>query len=258
MIDKSTDELLPMPSTPENTPLPQPSSLHKAYPWLLAISTCLSAALCWMYVTKPVIDASPLSPKMDQGIAHATSMGDKGAQTSSSHKVEPGKPGSDLIPSDNALPGVPSAEGASATQASRLKTPRAIDPRQLAAGSDGSGWETTNSRVQHILSADTGNGDLTKIVLNVPVLYQTRTMRWTPSDIEKARGVLTRLMVYEGNLAKIKKEGEALLVDWNQILEKTVPAKALRADSPSLPYNQGDQSRTGGLPDSGNTIKIEH
>jgi hypothetical protein len=211
-----------------------------------------------MYVTKPVIDASQLSSNMDQGIAHFTPRGDKYAQTSSSNKIEPRKLGAELIPSDNALPGVPSVGGASATQPSGLPSSRAIDPRQLAAAGDGSGWETTNSRVQHILSADTGNGDLTKIVLNVPVLYQTRTMRWTPSHIEKARGVLTRLMVYESNLAKIKKEGEALLVDWNQILEKTVPAMALRADSPSLPYNQGDQSRNGGLPDSGNTIKIEH
>jgi hypothetical protein len=207
-----------------------------------------------MYVTKPVIVASPLSSEMD----NAKPMLDKDEQTSSANKIETRKLGAALIPSDNALPGVPSAEDASATQSSGLQSPRAIDPRQLAAAGDGSGWETTNSRVQHILSADTGNGDLTKIVLNVPVLYQTRTMRWTPADIEKARGVLTRLMVYEGNLAKIKKEGQALLLDWNQILEKTVPAKALRADSPSLPYNQGDQSRNGGLPDSGSTIKIEH
>ena len=207
-----------------------------------------------MYVTKPVIVASPLGLEME----NAKPMVDKDARISPPNKIEPRKLGADLIPSDSALPGVSSTEGASATESSHLQSPRAIDPRQLAAASDGSGWETTNSRVQHILSADTGNGDLTKIVLNVPVLYQTRTMRWTPADIEKARGVLTRLMVYEGNLAKIKKEGEALLLDWNQILEKTVPTKALRADSPSLPYNQGDQSRRGGLPDSGNTIKIEH
>lgn len=185
-------------------------------------------------------------------------MAEKHAQRPSLKNPELGKPGADLIPSDNALPGVPAAEGSSTSESSGTKSPRAIDPRQLAGASDGSGWETTNARVQHILSADAGDGDLTKIVLNVPVLYQTRTMRWTPADVEKARGVLTRLMVYEGNLAKIKKEGEALLMDWNQILEKTVPARALRADSPSLPYNQADQLKKGRLPDSGNTIKIEH
>lgn len=180
-------------------------------------------------------------------------MADKRARMPSSSKASSGKSGVDLIPSENALPGVLSADRALATQ-----SPKAIDPSQLAGSGDGSGWETTNSRVQHILSADTGNGELTKIVLNVPVLYQTRTMRWTPADIKKARGVLTRLMVYEGNLAKIKQEGKALLMDWNQILEKTVPAQALRADSPSLPYNHGEQLRNGGLPDSGSTIKVEH
>lgn len=247
-----------MQSSSENPPLPQPSPLHNAYPWLLAVSTCLSAALCWMYVTKPVIDASQLSPQMDQDIAASTLKGEKQSHLLSSKNAELKKRDADLIPSDNALPGGSNVEGSSESQSSGVKSPRTIDPRQLAGASDGSGWETTNSRVQHILSADSGNGDLTKIVLNVPVLYQTRTMRWTPADIENARGVLTRLMVYESNLAKIKKEGEALLMDWNQILQKTVPAQALRADSPSLPYNQVDQLKNGGLPDSGSTIKIEH
>ncbi len=31
------------------------TNYDKAYPWLLGASTCLSALLCWMYVSKPVI-----------------------------------------------------------------------------------------------------------------------------------------------------------------------------------------------------------
>lgn len=227
--------------------------MNKAYPWLLGISTCLSGVFCWMYVTKPV---QIVSSETSTPVQEIVGKGSENSASTGVKSVSSDRGRSDLLPSDDSLPGMTPAGGASSKPSSRRATPKAVDPREIIAAGDGSGWETTNARVQHILSADAGNGEVTKIVLNVPVLYQTRTMRWTPTDVQKARDVLTRLMVYENNLSKLKQEGQALLVDWNQLLEKTVPAPSLRADSPSLPYNHSRQSG-GNLPGSGSTIKIE-
>jgi len=253
---KSSSESITPPASPA------PPQSNKAYPWLLGISVCFSAALCYMYVTKPVI----VSPSPGTEVSH----NDERAEASSiqaTEKRSAGKTASKsakvaLLPSDSGLPGMKPISGAGAATAQSKHSgvrgaSKPIDPRLLAAAGDGSGWETTNSRVQHILSADNGNGELTKIVMNVPVLYQTRTMRWTPTDVERARDVLTRLMVYENNLSKLKQEGRALLTDWNRLLEKSVPTSALRADSPSLPYNHSRQSGGRNFPDSGSSIKVE-
>jgi hypothetical protein len=247
-----------MTSSTDTSPSSAPSSSNKAYPVLLAISLCLSAVLCWLYVTKPVIvtASSDESAKEQKNEPADHQKGKGGASSSGVSSSKKGK--SQLIPSDGALPGVKPASGASSLAKSSHRQPAApIDPLMLSGSENGTGWETTNARVQHILRADAGNGERSNIVLNVPVLYQTRTMRWTPGDVEKAREILTRLMVYESNLSKLKLEGQALLGDWNALLEKTVPSSALRADSPSLPYNRGVGRDGLELPESGNTIKVE-
>jgi hypothetical protein len=239
-----------------------PTQLEKAYPWLLGASTCLSAMLCWMYVTKPVIAVSntgapeetlvPVERTDDLAVAGADDAG-----------VTPAT--GDLVPSDTVLPGAKPDVAEASGVVSVPGTPEAVDPQQLAAARAGGGastmalgWEATNLKVQHILSANAGDGALEKIVINVPVLYQTRTMRWTPADVVKARNVLTRLMVYERNLSNLRQEGQVLLRDWNKLMEETVPAPALRADSPSLPYNHGLGGQRGGLPGSSSAIKVEH
>lgn len=235
--------------------IPPPKTSNKAYPVLLTISTCLSAVLCWLYVTKPVLITPEGIPQGSDQVSDAerlTTAG--GAAASSTNRVDGSKP--QLIPSDDSLPGMNSESKKAPSSLQGVKSSKAVDPRLMVAG-DGSGWETTNARVQHILSADTGDGELSKIVLNVPVLYETRTMRWTPADVQQARDILTRLMVYENNISKLKQEGKVLLVDWNKLLEKTVPSSSLRADSPSLPYNHSHRADGQSIPSSGSTIKIE-
>jgi len=225
--------------------------LDKAYPWLLGASTCLSALLCWMYISKPVIvSAGRQAGGQDQAAVELAN----GSVPAEAVSV------GDLVPSNDALPGsVPSDSGAAVVVNSAT-----MDPSQLAAVrarghlSDTSlGWETTNLKVQHILMADTGNEGQEKIVLDVPVLYQTRTMRWAPADVAEARAVLARLMVYERNLSNLRHEGQTILKEWNELLEETVPAPALRADSPSLPYNYGQGSQSGRLLGGSAVIKVE-
>jgi len=243
-----------MKSSSESSPPPLAATFNKAYPWLLGVSVCFSGLLCWLYVTKPVQIISGESSAADQEEAGALS----GVSSSADRGLSAGKHiDSQLVPSDDALPGVVSTGGGKGAGSPDSAAGKGVDPRKIIALGDGSGWETTNSRVQHILNADAGNGDNTKIVLNVPVLYQTRTMRWTPTDVQKARDILTRMMVYEGNLSKVKQEGHLLLLDWNRLLEKTVPAASLRADSPSLPYNHSQRSGRSSFSGNDSTIKIE-
>ena len=237
-------------------PHTESGQLDKAYPWLLGVSTCLSALLCWMYVTKPVIipDRSPVVASAEQE-SHRTEQEPVVNDGADSGLVE-----GSLIPSDSRLPsGSEKPVASQGVEFPLTEDPKMLNPAQLDAREQGVaiGWEKTNLKVQHILSADTGSGKNEKVVVNVPVLYESRSMRWTPEKIEKAREVLARLMVYERNLGDLRKEGGAILAEWNQIIEETVPASSLRADSPSLPYNQNNGSAAAALPDSSSLIQVE-
>ena len=234
--------------------------LEKAYPWLLGVSTCLSALLCWMYVTKPVIVndvvGAPAAEAGQELVARDAGKSDNAVVPVTTSNEPSLMPSSDQLPSAN-----PSAK---AVAAQNTKVPEVIDPRMLSQARHearergvGVGWEKTNLKVQHILSADTGTGENEKIVINVPVLYETRSMRWTPDKIEQAREVLARLMLYERNLNNLRNEGSAILADWNAIIKDTVPASTLRADSPSLPYNHGQENEPMILPGSSSVIQVE-
>ncbi len=230
--------------------------LEKAYPWLLGASTCLCALLCWMYVTKPVI----IQETEDSTVGYvAPQVASQEPKNVSEKKSTKPPADADLAPSDSQLP-----SSTNKPVASLKSTPEKIDPRMLtkaqrdaAERGVAAGWERTNLKVQHILSADAGSGEHEKIVINVPVLYETRSMRWTPEQIEKAREVLGRLMLYERSLSNLRKEGTEILADWNQIIKDTVPAESLRADSPSLPYNHGQGVDPVALPGSATAIQVE-
>jgi len=241
----------------------------KVYPWLLGVSITISAVLCWLYVTKPVILKSDLSSvSQSQAMVSSKGSAEGPLRGSGAGKSAHGK--ATLVPSDSNLPGSSSGMNRSAGSTSPAhlphngQSPRTINPAMLAkshAGAIGSpfflGWESTNLKVQHILSVDAGGGTLEKIVLNVPVLYKTRTLRWTAEDITKARSVMKRLMEYERNLNQLRGEAQNILKDWNEILETTAPTVALRADSPTLPYNHGNGSEPKSLPDGSSAIKLE-
>lgn len=217
------------------------SRVDPAYHWLLIASLLLSSILCWLYVTKPVIVENVASNASESGMETSG----PGGQSASSRVAA-------LVPSSDALPGETSSED---------NIPRKISPGQLAASSlavspFSPGWESTNLKVQHILSADTGGEELEKIVLDVPVLYQSRSLRWTHDNITQARKIMQRLVVYESHLNQLRNEGQQILQDWNQLVEDTMPANALRADSPSLPHNHGESGVSGDLPDSSSLIKV--
>ena len=105
-------------------------------------------------------------------------------------------------------------------------------------------FEHTNLRIQHILTAEAPGGHTSRIDLDVPVLYQSRNLRWTPAEVAKARELLIRLADYQEKSRTLRLEGMELLESWNHLIENSVPAADLRADSPTLPTNQQDAADT--------------
>lgn len=241
-VIKPTDSS--MPSLPAALANPAPSystanrrastgANQRAYPWLLFASTGIAAVFCLMYITKPVIQASqgerpsytdlPVSPP---------------SQTSKSAKAS-------LMPDQNRLPGELAPGGGVRDALSRSQS--------------GTAFEQTNLRIQHILTAEAPGGHLAKIDLDVPVLYQSRNLRWTPAEVAEARQLLARLADYQEKSRALRSEGVGLLDSWNRLVERSIPASQLRADSPTLPSNQqdaADSPRPAGL-DTTESIQIK-
>lgn len=193
-------------------------SVQMVYPWLLFASTAIAATFCLAYITKPVILADP-SPTSASPVL-------KDVATS-------GQPGSSLaqkkiLPNPNRLPG---DKGRPSPENAVGKPP---------AASQKSDFEETNIRVQHVLDAESPNGEIDRIIVDVPVLYRSRNLRWTQQDAAEARRLLDRLSIHQEKTRALRDEGTTLLDSWNRLMKTSIPSEALRADSPSLPANQFD------------------
>lgn len=184
---------------------------QRVYPWLLFTSTAVAALFCLMYITKPVIMASQ-GPTPAYAGAPAFS---RPPGTAPSVTLIPGK---DRLPGEKTLKDAPS---------------RSAAPPAAA-------FEQTNLRIQHILTAEAPGGHLAKIDIDVPVLYHSRNLRWTAAEVAEARALLARLADYQEKSQTLRAEGAELLDSWNRLVEHSIPASDLRADSPTLPANQQD------------------
>lgn len=212
-----------------------PLAGQRLYPWLLFASTALAGVFCVLYVTKPVIVAPQGTTRAD-GVAVVI-------PTPVTAATNQG-----LMPNHDRLPGEKSAGQVS--PASTRETP---PPPRAAA------FEQTNIRIQHILTAESPGGHLAKIDLDVPVLYQSRNLRWTATEVAGARDLLIRLVDYQERSRALRAEGSDLLDAWNDLIGSSIPAGELRADSPTLPTNQQDAAtapRPAGL-DTAESIKIQ-
>lgn len=211
---------------PLHSPSPAPNrrssssgAAQRSYPWLLLASTGLAAVFCGLYLTKPVIAAgAPLTP--------LTADFDPAPPLPPGPAIpKPQKQAASLLPNSAALPGDPGAK------------PQATDPRRLQSAEAGpaASYEETNLRIQHVLKAQGPDGeDLGKIMLEVPVLYGSRSLRWTPAEIARARELLVRIGDYQEKSRALQSEGGALLSEWNALVGDSVPSAVLRADSPTL------------------------
>lgn len=203
---------------------------------LLVASTALAATFCYLYLTKPVLPAPiaehastlPSATKPETPVNPATKAVAPPAKTGM-HQDE-----ALLLPSGNSLPGDPQIAKAPASPAGLPGNIIPAPPSAIGA----SPYEETNLRIQHILSAKAPEGELGRIVVDVPVLYQSRNLRWSAKEATKARQLLTELETYQQKSRALRQEGESLLQRWNSLVQISVPEKVLRADSPTLPENQ--------------------
>ncbi len=227
-VPKEADSAMPSLPTALATPVASYStanrrlstcSVQRSYPWLLFTSTAIAAAFCLLYITKPVILAAPSNsgnladtPLPPRSVTVATKAG--------------------LMPDQNRLPG----------EKSESPTPR--EPTGTARSAAPAAFEQTNLRIQHILTAEAPGGHRAKIDLDVPVLYQSRNLRWTAAEVAEARELLSRLASYQEKSQALRSEGAELLDAWNSLIARSIPADDLRADSPTLPANQQDAADT--------------
>jgi hypothetical protein len=193
-------------------------SVPRVYPWLLFASTAVAATFCLAYITKPVIlaDPTPTDPPTQRREVAANA-------------IPPVAAPEKLLPDPAALPG----------DSGIRPSPGSSADGQPAA-SLASDFEETNIRVQHILDAESLSGDIHRIIVDVPVLYRSRNLRWTQAEAASARELLARLTDHQEKTRSLRDEGRTLLNDWNTLMGGSIPSAALRADSPSLPANQHD------------------
>lgn len=198
---------LPTPPAAANRRAAGNSTLHRVYPWLLAASTLISGVFCFLYLTKPV--AVGLSPNAPAASIISTPT---------------------LSPKPQEIPAHPENHVASPAPAPAEKPPASP------------ALEQTNLRIQHILNVEGPSGPLAKLDLEVPVLYQSRNLRWTPVEIAAARELFARLSDYQEKSQMLRAEATNLLESWNLLIERSIPSGELRADSPTLPANQQDSA----------------
>lgn len=203
----------------------------RAYPWLLVLSTAIAGLFCLLYITKPVIvsSAAPGAARVVPSPTRPTS------PTSPTRPTKPTTSQASLLPNASHLPGerVPAAG------------PKPADSSHPLPGLPATPvFEETNLRIQHILTAEAPGGHLARIDLDVPVLYQSRALRWTPAEVAAARTLLGRLMDYQEQSRLLRAEGGDLLEAWNRLIGHSLPTTELRADSPSLPANQEDRANS--------------
>ena len=206
-----------------------------AYPWLLLVSTSMAAVFCFMYITKPT---NTLAPTLT---VRPTSEPPEQAPV----KEDMSKPTS-LLPDPERLPG--DTTGPTEPDSTHPRPPRPIPA-----------FEETNLQIQHVLSAEAPGGDLSRIVINVPVLYQSRNLGWTAEDVTESRKLLSQLSAYQEKVRALREESTALLAAWNSLVDASIPDTVLRADSPSLTTNQGvagSDPKKSGL-DSAEAIQIQ-
>ena len=250
--------LLPLPTAfPVTEPIPAKTNRprhadtpgsrphQRAYPFLLLASTSLAGVFCYLYLTKPVIASTAASPAPGPMVTVA-----KPAVAAAKSQPAAGTKPAGLLPASDHLPGD--------TKPSATPLAGTIPPGKAAPGSRSiPAFEETNLRIQHVLNAESPGGGLSRLVLDVPVLYKTGNLAWTESQVAESRELLESLTVYQEKTRELREEGSRLLAAWKRLLGQSVPAPVLRADSPSLPDNQNSGNMPATPPEIDTTRSIQ-
>ena len=221
------DSLQDSPSRMNTSTSQSSTDVSLTYKFLLIFSTLAAVFFCWLYVTKPtqIIQASPLQT------ASMTPLADNHNPTTKEGTQQ-------HIVDAPSLPGLSSAENKEITPSN------ANDGVELAPSDSTTqlvGYEETNDAIQHVLIAKSESTS-ERIILEVPVIYQTRGLRFSPAESNEAGRILRALKIYHSQIKKLHTDGVNIQKAWDQLLIKSQPIEALRADSPSLPQNTGTHS----------------
>lgn len=217
------------------------SEITLTYKFLLILSTLSAVFFCYLYVTKPS-EKIIVSGVSEEGIT---------SQESEVASDDPVAISSFDALTANTLPGEETVSQSGPSASSSLN---GIPLPQTPSTADKIGWEETNDRVQHIVSAEYG-AQSQRILIEVPVIYQTRGLRLGPDQANEAQRVLRALKIYQQQIKKLHQDGKNIQMAWNSLLLSAQPIAALRADSPSLP--QTNTSNPALLnEDSTQTIKV--
>ncbi|GAA5484428.1 hypothetical protein [Haloferula sargassicola] len=193
------------------------------YPWLLLASTTLAGVFCYLYLTKPII---------------------AGSETTSENSAAP--PASASVPATT----TPAPADVSSSK------PEAVAPSTLPT-TDASPFEETVLRMQHVVFASgPEEEDLGRLTIEVPVAYESGTVHWSMNDVEHARSLLARIQSYQQKARGLREEAVSLITEWDNLIIKSIPESSLRADSPTLPENQGTGTADQAAFKTTNTIEI--
>lgn len=221
----------------------------RAYPWLLLLSTSISAVLAWAYITKPVLISGPEPVTLPlQAPAPQPPAPQPPAPPSDPHTAGTLLPGSSLPGTNKGLKSETKPPGGQQTAETPL----------IPAAPVHSDYEETNLRIQHILTATSPDGQVNRIDVEVPVLYKSRNLRWSAEEIATARELLLKLMDYQDKSRELRHQGLELVEQWNALMGRSIPSKRLRADSPSMPENQLDATKSAPItPGTGSGVEIQ-
>jgi len=113
--------------------------------------------------------------------------------------------------------------------------PESEDSGKVVNATDTSIWEPTGITVSRLfLASDGANGEVHKVPISVPVLYESRLLALDKDKQRAIARLLDKLMSYRTRLAAIRKEGADLLGEWNQIISSSTPQDLLLSESPTL------------------------
>lgn len=233
-----------------STPSSQSSSeITLTYKYLLTFSTLSAVFFCWLYVTKPTIVTASKVESEDSSATLSNS-------SDTTEKVQPDPALNSFAKLNNTgLPGDTSNSEtlspiSAATKGSNIPLPQSDSTKSLV------GFEETNDRVQHVITAQS-NSSSERIILEVPVIYKTRGLRFGPEQANEAQRVLRALKIYQSQIKKLHQDGKNIQVAWDSLLMSAQPVEALRADSPSLPQKSSTHpSMLSG--NSASTIKLSN
>ncbi len=233
-------------STPSS---PTSSEITLTYKYLLTFSTLSAVFFCWLYVTKPTV----ISPTRTDTEENATDLFDSSITTQKPNPVATENSFSSL--NNTGLPGESTnstnqSQASAANKDSNIPLPLSDSTKNLV------GFEETNDRVQHVITAQR-NSSSERIILEVPVIYKTRGLRFGPEQANEAQRVLRALKIYQSQIKKLHQDGKNIQLAWDSLLMSAQPVASLRADSPSLPQKSSTHpSMLSG--NSASTIKLSN